>query len=284
VVKPEAEDHSPSSALLESAYDFVEHSLQQAMDAEEEPRLWKFAIIDIATAVELFLKERLRREHPVLVFTKVDDGSGHTVSLDVALKRLRACQVIFENDDVTRLNRARDIRNSIIHFSSSATGEQLRAAYVDLFEFAHAFHVKEFNEELHDQIGEFSWAAEAKFIEEFKREFVEYHGERVHREWPSRLVDAQFYKYLLIDGVAFSRIPYGDPKEGRERNPQRPCHDCAALAGQFHGPDCDAERCPKCGGQALMDSCGEKYEWISRPKFTRSVKAAQPGLFDIADD
>lgn len=273
---PKSEEQASLSSLLKSAYDFVEHSLEEAVNAESEPRFWKFAIIDIATAVELFLKERLRREHPLLIYTRVDDGTGHTVSLDVALKRLRACNVIFETDDVNRLSRARDIRNSIIHFSSSATGEQLRAAYVDLFEFAHVFHAGELSEELHDEIGEMYWEAEAKYIEEFKREFVEYHGETVHREWPSLLVDAQFYTHVLIDGEAYPRIPYGDAREGRAKPPQRPCHDCSALAGQLHGPDCDCERCPKCGGQALIDDCGEAYEWASWPDAASPEQSAQP--------
>lgn len=262
---PAKDADEPLSPLLESAYDFVEHSLDVAANAEEEPRLWKFAIIDIATAVELFLKERLRREHPVLIYTKVDDGSGHTVSMDVALKRLRVCNVTFDADDVARLNRARDMRNAIVHFSTQASSEQLRAAYVDLFEFAHVFHERELGEELHDEIGEVYWSAEATFMEEFKREYISYHGDTVHREWPSLLVDAQFFTHIIVDGTPFKRIPYGDEREGWSAPPPRPCGDCAALPGQLHGPDCDEERCPKCGGQALFDDCGEAYEWGSWP-------------------
>lgn len=41
------------------------------------------------------------------------------------------------------------------------------------------------------------------------------------------------------------------------------CHDCNAVKGSFHHPGCDAERCPVCGGQALVGdgrcvSCGAK--------------------------
>ncbi|MEV4260583.1 hypothetical protein [Kribbella sp. NPDC049584] len=266
---PPSTPEPSGSPLLESAYDFVEHSLEEAQFASDaEPRRWKFAIIDIATAVELFLKERLRREHPILIYTKVDDGTGHTVSLETALKRLQVCKVSFAADDVVRLRRARDIRNSIVHFSSQATSQQLRAAYIDLFEFAHVLHERELGEELHNKLDESYWATEALLISEFRREYLAYQGEIAHRDWPSELVNAQYFTHVVIDGTPYLRIPYGDEREGWAAPPSEPCHDCYALAGQLHGPDCDTERCPKCGGQALMEECAAEYGWGSWPDET----------------
>ncbi|MFF4811277.1 hypothetical protein ACFY03_24025 [Micromonospora chersina] len=273
----EAEGQTPRSPLLANAYDFVEHSLDEAMSASDEPQRWKFAIIDIATSVELFLKERLRREHPLLIYSKVDEGNGHTITIDAALKRLRACNVVIDQEGTRRLSNARDIRNSAVHFSTQATVEQLRAAYVDLFEFAHSFHQRELGSELHDEIGEAFWDIEAFFMEQFRQEYVQYHGDLVHREWPSVLIDAQLHTHWIIEGLAYRRIPYGDVREGWTEAPTQTCHDCAVRPGQLHGYDCDNERCPRCGGQTLLGCCSDERELGTRDQGLAMELAGKSG-------
>ena len=53
------------------------------------------------------------------------------------------------------------------------------------------------------------------------------------------------------------RIPYGS-----ERPPAFPgdvCHDCNVARGSFHHAGCDAEDCPRCGGQLLDCDCAAPW-------------------------
>lgn len=125
--------NEPKLGLMENAYDFLNESLRNASLADDDPRKWKFAVINAAQAIELLLKERLRREHSLLVYTQVDKPR-HTVAIDLALQRLESCGVELDEEDIARVRRAKDIRNNLIHFSSNLTWQQLEHSYIDLFE------------------------------------------------------------------------------------------------------------------------------------------------------
>ena len=85
-------------------------------------------------------------------------------------------------------------------------------------------------------------------------EFVNYNGVRVVAGWPERIEEAQTIPTVSIGGREYPRIRYGDESDdwGADR---QPCHDCAAIKGQFHVISCDVERCPSCGGQAITCEC-----------------------------
>lgn len=62
---------------------------------------------------------------------------------------------------------------------------------------------------------------------------------------------------VRIGGRVYPRIRFGgrgDLTEGTGKSSR--CFDCNALTGHFHHVGCDAERCPKCGGQLISCSCG----------------------------
>ena len=78
----------------------------------------------------------------------------------------------------------------------------------------------------------------------------------MHPEYAKLLWEYQRQTTFRIRGKDVPRIPYGkEPK--RNRADPRPCHDCGARRGMYHGPQCDMEICPGCRGQRLTCGCPE---------------------------
>lgn len=254
-------DSAPEPRLRERSYQFINESLRNSTRSEAEGDLmWVFAISNIAQGLELLLKERLRVEHPVLVYSDVDKGRQNTVSFFQAIQRLERCGVLIEKKDRDNIAKARDLRNALVHFAPEVSGEQLRAAYITFFEFTHAFHLDQLGEELHPYVDESLWEAEGVLMEEFERDFVQFQGATVISRWPIELIQSQFFPIVVIKGKKLRRLTYGEEVRGRDFEYPRNCHDCAATAGQFHGPGCDVEQCPNCGRQFI--SCDCEVDWM----------------------
>lgn len=248
--------------VRQNAYDFLEEALRYASLAAEDPLGWKFAIVLSAQAIELLLKTRLAIEHPLLVQADPDrPAPGPTVDVRSAIDRLAGAGVELSKDDVGRLLRAQRLRNEFVHYEVHATVGQLEAAFADLFEFAHVFHVEHLGGELHDHLSEDLFAVEAETMARFRREFVVYQGSEVIRWFPAEIVDAQFALRVRVGERTFERIRRGTAEDllGERDNP---CHDCNAVKGQLHAWGCDSERCPSCKGQMFICDCDWEWEFV----------------------
>ena len=170
-------------SLLENAYDSLNDSLENADLAQEHTRRWKLAIFLLVHSLELLMKERLRREHRLLVFGNVDKP-GHTVSMEVALARLQTLGVGIDANDQHAIRTAIGWRDRIAHYEVELTIDDAQSIYALLFEFLHSFHRRELGEDLHAHISEQNWWKEAQLIELFRSEFVSYNGVDVIKTWP----------------------------------------------------------------------------------------------------
>ncbi|MBK8761242.1 MAG: hypothetical protein IPM03_12585 [Sulfuritalea sp.] len=113
--------------LLANATDSITQAIELLAWKEEpnEARRLKQAVRAVAHGIELLLKERLRRVHPVLIWENVDKFpslSARTVTVDVALNRLsRIGGLQFHQDDSALVTSLRDTRNAIEHYAWTTT-------------------------------------------------------------------------------------------------------------------------------------------------------------------
>lgn len=110
---------APFDSLTQSAIEFL---VAAAKQLQSQP---KFAVINLATGIELLLKARLVREHWALIVAKPEkaslahfaSGSFQSVNLDDAVSRLRnVVGLTLTKEEEHCFGRLRDHRNKFIHF------------------------------------------------------------------------------------------------------------------------------------------------------------------------
>lgn len=175
-------------SLLENAESFINESLSKVISAEKDPTQWKYAVLNLVQAIELSLKEMLRREHWTLVFQNVDKPN-HTVSLDGALQRLTSvANINFDRDDITAVKTAINLRNQIVHFEFSFQEDQVKLVYARLLGFLQHCFSKYLGKELNDAVKTALWE-EAIFLFDFADELYRRAEERIKAEGiPAHLI------------------------------------------------------------------------------------------------
>jgi hypothetical protein len=266
--------------LLENAHDFLNESIRSAIEAEERPQAWKFAVLHVVQAIELLLKARLEQEHPVLIYESVDRQTK-TVSLTQAVERITTvARIRLTPRERRAIRKAQQWRDPIVHHRFEMSPYEVKSVFVQLFEFLTRFHDDHTGfGPLHDRIVPELWAKEAELMEFFREEFVTYNGQLVSREWPREIVKAQDEPTVVLHETEYDRIRHGDEREGWEGPLEFPCHDCAVIPGQLHVLGCDMERCPRCFRQLLTCGClwdegPADDELLAWPEFLAREKAA----------
>ena len=149
--------------LIGNALDSLLHAVKHLTGAEggnKGPGDLKRAVRDAVHAIELLLKERLRRVHPAFIWVRVDDyrKDANTVGMDEAIKRLAVLEGIRLSDEQVQMVRtARNLRNQIEHFEFEISPEKAKIHVGSLLSFVFEFtreHLPPGNDRRLDLVGQ----------------------------------------------------------------------------------------------------------------------------------
>lgn len=262
--------------LLENAYDYLNAALEHLVSARRsrEQRHWKFALLNLTICIELLLKERLKREHPLLIYADIDrfrpiTRSTKTAPFSVVVERLRyALGERFEALDKGRTALAQALRNQILHYDVKLVFPDAYHDFANLLNFVVRLFESEIRgsspKTLYDIVDRQLWLEEDGLAEAFREEIVYYNAIFMAKSLKEEIVAEQSRDTLLREGLPVNRIPYGAPQEWPDMGPEYardPCGDCSAARGQIHLHGCDIERCPVCGGQLISCGCSLEYPY-----------------------
>jgi hypothetical protein len=170
-------------SLPENAHSFIVEALSKAILAEKDSIQWKYAILNLVQAIELSLKELLRRQHPALIYKNIDKPS-ETVSLEFARLRLeKIAGVVFDKTDISSIETASNYRNQIVHYEFTFKDTDLKLVFAKLLGFLQNFHSAHFNNSLNKIIPSSVWQ-EAVGVLDYATELFE----RAQARWKAEKI------------------------------------------------------------------------------------------------
>lgn len=228
--------------LFDNAMDSLCHGLHHYREGWSEPKNYKYAFSHVFHAIALFLKERLSRDHPSLIYNRIEEASGNTVTYEQAIKRLRnACAVRISQEEETRLAKLRAARNQVEHFK--VTIDQRHAASIigGILPFIRRFVKEELDTDLREYLDQEDWDT---FLE------IEEIREEVYEEVQTQL--NSYGKERLDMEVLDCPVCWLSETCVEDEGPSgEPVFKCLVCNRVFELTGCD-----RCGGRVIGDEVG----------------------------
>ncbi|MCI5131998.1 MAG: hypothetical protein D3904_10860 [Candidatus Electrothrix sp. EH2] len=242
-------------SLDENWESFLVESLSKALDAQENPSEWKFAVLNLIHSVEICFKALLAEEHRSLIY--VDPGKPkRTISIEQAIQRLEVVlEVKFSREELGLINKMRDWRNQIIHAEFDLNAVEVRSLYAALLAFLSYFQAKKAEWSLESSVDEKLWL-QAKSLFQHKEDIERLARKRIQSDnldtstvWLCRHCACNFFlpnesicaacghseyivecdncgKQIYVDDVEFLNADYRDF-----------IHACSSCAARFDPAD-----------------------------------------------
>jgi len=164
---PNPEDHKLDLDLLENGIDFIRAGTEHFVD-NDNPKMLKYALLHFFAGTLLIFKERLRREHPSLIFVDPGDAVTETdkpaeehpttINFDQTLKRLKACaNITLDPKQEKLLRNVQRLRNRLEHYKFELNLKHAQSLTGGLAEFVCIFLRDELGTNLEDHIDAWHW-------------------------------------------------------------------------------------------------------------------------------
>jgi hypothetical protein len=155
VEKPTERTHLKLT-LVENGIDFVRSGIERYF-LRDVPSLrdHKYAVLHVFAGVLLLLKARLSREHPSLIFAKVEDvgnAEAITVNFKQVIERLETIAKVDLKPNMLTLNQAQRTRNRLEHYEVSLELKETQELVGRLCEFVYLFLHNELGEDLQNHL------------------------------------------------------------------------------------------------------------------------------------
>lgn len=132
--------------LLDNSISFFREAVSYAQRGRKDISQWKFATINLVQAMELSLKEALRRIHPAFIYEDVDiENPEKTVSIQRALHRLKLEHIgnfSISEKESKKFTAAVKLRNKFTHHQCSYSAEEMEVRFAETFAFMIYFYEK----------------------------------------------------------------------------------------------------------------------------------------------
>lgn len=207
--------------LLANARDSLAHAVLHLSDTDDKSaRKWKVAVREISHVIELLLKERLRQEHPALIWEKVDDFAAldaRTVGAETAARRLnKICGILLPKNTKDTLQTCQKLRNRIEHFEFQLNEAEARGIVGRLLSFIFEFSKSHLKLDL-------------------EKEF------RENRTWDTLI---EIYEFRQAQSVAIQK------RLSEQEIPSRDCPSCGEDTFTLEN-----EECQLCGHRESLIEC-----------------------------
>ncbi len=240
-------------SLKENATDSLIHGIGHYLASDDQTDL-KYAVLHIAQAVELFLKEKLSREHYLLVFAKPEkaDEQSKTVTFDECIQRLSAAKIEFDKNEVDAFRKLQKYRNQIQHFKIKLSREDVTNEIGRALKYLEIFLNNELNIIVKDEIGEKLYTTYCDTVYSYD-ELLEKAIEEIESYIPSDK-DSIHYETDWCPKCGNETIVFPDTRDNNHNTVK--CFFCKEIF--------EVKECGRCGSliygeteESVCDSCWE---------------------------